>query len=187
MSADEVRAIVTQVLGNGVPLQEHVYLIIVFASLLASGIGAWLGSYLREKGKNYATREDLDKIIEQLRQTTRATEEIKAQISGDLWVRQRRRELQLEVLHDVNEFLSKIQALVIVDPDRIRGKEAIPLLERAYGIKAMVLALFTAETFRVFEEAVEFINRAKESKEYEELHDRSLNVIQALVEEVCRS
>jgi len=58
--------------------------------MAGAAIGAYVGSYLREKGRNLATREDMDNIVVQLRKTTEATEDIKAQISGDLWLRQNR-------------------------------------------------------------------------------------------------
>ncbi|HZY31949.1 MAG TPA: hypothetical protein VFF86_09960 [Candidatus Methylomirabilis sp.] len=111
MSVEEVRSIVSQFAGNGVPLHWSTYLLILLISLLASGFGAWLGSYLREKGKHLATREDIGEIVEQLRQTTKATEEIKAQVSSELWVGQRKRELQLETLHETNGFLSQYLVL----------------------------------------------------------------------------
>jgi hypothetical protein len=46
--------------------------------LLVAAVGAYLGSYLREKGRNLATREDIANI-------TRTTEDIKAEISRQLW------------------------------------------------------------------------------------------------------
>ena len=90
MSAEEVRAIVTQVVGSGVPLQGVSLVFVFFIALLASVIGAWVGSYLREKGRNLATREDIAKI-------TKATEEVKAQISGELWVQQTRWNLKRDI------------------------------------------------------------------------------------------
>jgi hypothetical protein len=56
--------------------------------LTNKGLPAYLQSYLGEKGKHLATQEDLKVLLEQIRQTTRATEEIKTVISEDLWVRQ---------------------------------------------------------------------------------------------------
>jgi hypothetical protein len=59
-------------------------LLLVF---VVAGGGAYLGSYLREKGKNLATREDIEKI-------TLITEQTKAEISRQLWeiqTRERRR------------------------------------------------------------------------------------------------
>lgn len=50
---------------------------------LVAAVGAYFGSYLREKGKNLATHEDIDRVV-------RATEDVKAEISGELWERQNR-------------------------------------------------------------------------------------------------
>ena len=184
MSADEVRAIVAQVVGNGVPLQGPVYLILVLVSLLASGIGAWFGSFLSEKGKNYATRQDLDNIIEQLRRTTKITEEIKAQISGDLWVKQRRRELQLEVLNKVNEFLSKMQVAVVLGEDSVLWK--VPMVEQAMALRMMVNALFTESTFQAYHETYELIRKREDKATHPRLIESCHQVIRALVEEVCK-
>jgi hypothetical protein len=46
-------------------------------SIAGGWVGAYFGAYFREKGKNLATREDIDRI-------THITEDIKASISGDL-------------------------------------------------------------------------------------------------------
>ncbi len=55
---------------------------------LGSGAGAFLGSWLRKKGENLATHEDIDKLIDQVAAVTDTTETIKAQIGSDLWTRQ---------------------------------------------------------------------------------------------------
>ena len=90
MSADEVRAIITHVVGSGVPLQGVSLVIVFFVVLVASAISGVAGSYLRRKGENLATREDIAKI-------TKATEEIKAQISAELWVQQTRWNLKRDI------------------------------------------------------------------------------------------
>lgn len=90
MSTEDVRAIVTQVVGSGVPLQGVSLVFVFFIALVASAIGGVVGSYLRRKGENRAIREDIAKI-------TKATEEIKAQISTELWVQQTRWNLKRDI------------------------------------------------------------------------------------------
>ena len=39
-------------------------------TLVAAGLGAYLGSYLKKKGENLATHEDLDKLTAQVSAVT---------------------------------------------------------------------------------------------------------------------
>lgn len=182
MSTEEVRAIIAQVVASGVPIQRHVYALIVLVSLLASGVGAWLGSYLREKGKNFATKEDLDKIVEQLRMTTRAAEEIKAQISGELWVGQRRRELQLEVLKEVNTLFAKIK-LGLDSP----AFNVVPeTVEQLYCSTILTGVLFKNPTIKTFAEAVEHFHLDPSRRLPGDFYKLHLEAIKAMVDEVCK-
>jgi hypothetical protein len=80
-------------------------LTLFIVSLAGAGIGAYIGSYLREKGKNLATREDLDRIV-------RKTEDIKAEISGDLWVRQRRWDAKWESYGEIVVHLGELHTSI---------------------------------------------------------------------------
>jgi hypothetical protein len=79
-----------------------VYLLL---SAITAGAGACLGSYLREKGKNAATKEDLDRL-------TRIAEEIKADLSGELWLRQTRWDLRRDLYVRLLEGLSDVRSAV---------------------------------------------------------------------------
>src|ERR1700689_1834778 len=70
---------------------------LLFFALFA-GVGAFLGSYLKRKGENLATQEDIDKLVRQIRAVTEATKEIEAKISNDMWDRQKRWEMKREVV-----------------------------------------------------------------------------------------
>ena len=45
-------------------------------------------AYEQERGKQLATHEDIENVLRELNAVTRETETIRAQISGDLWLRQ---------------------------------------------------------------------------------------------------
>ena len=66
---------------------------------LVAGAGGYLGSYLRQKGKNLATREDLDPIV-------RTQETIRREISHIGFTHQRGWELTREVLWDIQKKLA---------------------------------------------------------------------------------
>jgi hypothetical protein len=67
------------------------------ATLVGLLIG-FLAGYLRKKGENLATHEDIDKLVGQVKVVTQATKEIEAKISSDVWDRQKRWEMKREVL-----------------------------------------------------------------------------------------
>jgi hypothetical protein len=69
-------------------------------NFLISGGGAYFGAYLKQKGKNLATHEDIDKLLKEVRATTQATKEIEAKISNEMWNRQKHWELRREVLFE---------------------------------------------------------------------------------------
>ena len=90
-------------------------------SLIAWGIttltGAFLGSflagYLKQKGENLATHEDIDGLVDQVKTVTRATKEIEAKISDDMWTRQKKWELKREVLFEATKRLADIDDALI--------------------------------------------------------------------------
>jgi hypothetical protein len=76
-------------------------LTILVAGLLAGG-GGFLGTYLREKGKNLATREDLEPIV-------RGQETIKQQLAHSAFIEGRRWDLKREISWELLSHLSKAQ------------------------------------------------------------------------------
>jgi hypothetical protein len=63
-----------------------------------SGIGAYVGAYLKEKNKTLASEEDLAKVLNEVRAIAITTKKMEAEISSEMWVRQKRWELKREIL-----------------------------------------------------------------------------------------
>jgi hypothetical protein len=81
MTASELQAPLLELLRQ---ISTNIWLVAVFA-LVGAGVGAFGGAYLRKRGEDRATQENFTAIREQLKTTTRDTEEIKQQLSGRGW------------------------------------------------------------------------------------------------------
>ena len=56
----------------------------VLGGFFGATLGALLTGYFSEKGKQIATKKDIEDVLSELRKVTTETESIKAQISGDV-------------------------------------------------------------------------------------------------------
>jgi len=72
-------------------------------------VGSYLAGYLKKKGENLATHEDIDKLVAQMAAVTSATKEIEAKISGDLWDRQMRWNQKRDIYGRLLDALDRIQ------------------------------------------------------------------------------
>jgi hypothetical protein len=83
-------------------------LYLVLTAIVAGG-GAYFGSYLKKKGENLATHEDIDQLVNQVAAVTQTTKEIEAQISNAVWERQRKWEVRREALFEVTKELGSVE------------------------------------------------------------------------------
>lgn len=72
-------------------------------------IGSYLGAYLKKKGENLATHEDIDKLVKQVSTLTKVTKDIEAKISNEVWDRQKRWELKRDVLFEATERIGALE------------------------------------------------------------------------------
>jgi hypothetical protein len=77
--------------------------------LIGSGIGTFLVSYLKKKGENLATHEDIKMLVGQMAAVTQATKQIEASIADDFWGKQKRWELQRDVLLAALDHIANFQ------------------------------------------------------------------------------
>src|SRR5258708_33115157 len=78
-------------------------------AVAASGFLGFLAGYMKKKGENLATHEDIAKLVEQMSAVTKATKDIEARISSDLWDRQKRWEPKREVLFEATRRLADVE------------------------------------------------------------------------------
>jgi hypothetical protein len=68
--------------------------------LVGTGLGVYVGAYLKKKGENLATHEDVRKLIDQVSAVTQTTKEIETKISTDFWNRQKHWEIRRDALYE---------------------------------------------------------------------------------------
>ena len=105
MSAEQIENIIKQVLERGLTPELWVYVLIGGVVFLSG----FAGSYMGQKGKNYATKEDFDEILDQLKETTKITEEIKAQISKEEWLEKKKWEYKQGIYAELISLLHSLQ------------------------------------------------------------------------------
>jgi hypothetical protein len=114
----------------------------------------YLAGYLRKKGENLATHEDIDKLVEQVRVITTTTKEIEAKISTDVWNRQKRWEMKREVLFLAAKRLAALDDALIdyaLALDRIRSlKDVVTAEEPAEECKHWLTAAAAFEQSMLF-------------------------------------
>src|SRR5579863_4588638 len=69
-------------------------------TLIAAFVGSFLAGYLKKKGENLATHEDINKLVTQVAAVTEATQSIEARISNEVWGRQRQWEMKRDALFE---------------------------------------------------------------------------------------
>lgn len=101
--------------------------IIVWLWSTKGAVIAFLKGYGEEKGKNRAIQEELENVVKQMSAITKATEDIKAQISDDVWIRQRRWEMKRDVLFETaNKLSAVLKAFIHLRSVSIIAGEASP-------------------------------------------------------------
>jgi hypothetical protein len=77
----------------------------VTATLLSAFGGSFLGGYMKKKGENLATHEDINKLVAQTSALTRTAKEIETKISDQSWDRQKQWKMKRNALTEVIQAL----------------------------------------------------------------------------------
>lgn len=108
-------------------------------SIVSTAIGGYLLSYSKRRGEALATKADLADVLRQLEQTTRISEEVKANISHSSWVQREWvsiRRLKLEELlstaYALDQWL-EFQKQRWVFGETIEGDETLPQKLQSIG------------------------------------------------------
>jgi len=119
MEIEEVRRLLENILSKGIHLDFGSYVTLAVITL----IGAFVGAYIKKRGENYATKQDFQDILQQVKETTKATEEIKAAISEEQQSKRWEREDKVRFHEERRKLYARFLALA--DQDREAFKRAL--------------------------------------------------------------
>jgi hypothetical protein len=88
-------------------------LTVLTINIIVLVLTAFFKGYGKKKGENLATKEDLKDVLDQVKQVTRTTEEIRSEISDRSWSRQKQWELKKEVILEAVKELSRLEISVL--------------------------------------------------------------------------
>ncbi len=81
-------------------------------TLVGGFVGFFLAGYLKRKGENLATHEDIDKLVQQVATVTTTTKEIEEKISNEFWGHRKKWEIRKEALFEVVKEIGTLQNVI---------------------------------------------------------------------------
>ena len=147
MDKNDLVGLVRQAVSTGISQNWWVLILVV----LASAIGAFTGNYLKKKGELLALEENSKQLLEEVKRTTQAVEEIKSRYSKEqiqmqinATVLSGNRQQWINSLRDqISEFLSAISMFEILNGQLVGGseEEIKKYIERIYLLVAKIQLL----------------------------------------------
>ncbi len=98
-----------ELLAKQVLFDWKIYLWIILLSFIGGGLGSFISSYFKMRGKNFATKADFDQVLEQLTKTTEAAEQIKTSIAHENWKAREQWVFKRQIYKELLEALSLIR------------------------------------------------------------------------------
>jgi hypothetical protein len=121
----------------------------------------WSQAYSGEKGKHLARKEDLEKILAEVRVVTATQKEIESRISGALWDRQWRLNHKLDIYSRALRAISDYMVWLLdhsenakFSTDNTTTKECGPIAEEFYSAYAVVPLFVSEESMVLIEETI---------------------------------
>jgi len=126
------------------------YVLTALFGALVGGFIRWWNAYSEQKGKNLATKEDIDDLVEQTRKLTQTTREIEAKIDDNVWNRQKQWELKRDILLDFVRVMREfdVATLALGIAIKSKSKDMVnpkPLLLQRVGEKLLTWEIISTK------------------------------------------
>ncbi len=102
------QAFVTEIVSRKIA-ENWLYWVLYLAAVF---VAAYFSAYIKKRAENLATKADFDDLREQLRQTTRLTEEIKSEIGHAEWKAREMNLLRRTKLEEYVQQIAKVEGAV---------------------------------------------------------------------------
>src|SRR5262245_54331124 len=110
MNPKQLEELIWKIIGAEVPAPWWIYIVLILLSGCIGFFIAYLSEYAKVKGKNLATKEDFNQILEQSKKTVEATEQIKLNITEEL-SEAKERGKNIATKEDIGGITEKIEAV----------------------------------------------------------------------------
>ncbi|MDG3414730.1 hypothetical protein P5E37_28155 [Vibrio parahaemolyticus] len=104
MNKELIEQIVNEIISQQLLDNWRFYFLLLGLMLLSSVGAAFLSSYMKERGKNLATKADIKNLLNKLEETTTLTENIRAKVSDNFAYNSLRREKIEELFQLIYEY-----------------------------------------------------------------------------------
>ncbi len=163
MTEELIREIAVQIFNEQILQNWKFYLLI----LVLSFFGAFLASYLKKQGELQAVEENFSKILDQLKQNTNATEEIKTRINHSDWTQRewktlRRIKLE-ELLTAIHQTMDWLEAERTLIKDTGEGSETPNPVKNAITMAQLYFPELVKDVDQFYGLTYEYLNNSLES------------------------
>lgn len=109
MSEEAIVKLVMAILDKSFINNYKFYLLLGAIVFVSGSLSSFVISYMKQRGKSYATKADFDKIVEQLRKTTTLTENIRSDIAAEFLEKNSLRHLTREKIESIIDQTYKLE------------------------------------------------------------------------------
>ncbi|MBT4289080.1 MAG: hypothetical protein HOD92_17275 [Deltaproteobacteria bacterium] len=148
----------------------------ILVPLTAAGVGAYLGAYFKQKGKNYATKEDFEDIVNQTASLSEATEGVKKKLEKISYLEQQIWMLKKEEYSKIITILYELYAdyrKLVTQKIPLDTEKHYQLLDRLQLQRVHARVFIDDDKLVTISSLLEYLDKTEDSTQRKELIDHA--------------